>query len=231
MTAPGWYDDPSGRFGKRWHDGTSWTAQVVGANGTVTTDPPQPPASPATPVPATPVPITPPLGGWQPEPAAGNSLAVRYRPGAGIIVSVIGLVGVLLSLLVLKWADADRGTWLDLSKTLRQVHDTSHLTTPQLVTVQYGVWGAWALLVATVVLVVLAGIPVPRTRAGNTVWRIAGTIVVGVAAVVQTITITQVFKGSPSPQAGAWIGVAGWLCVGVGLSLGARPTLPRGVGR
>lgn len=38
MSDAGWFDDPSGRFGKRWYDGSAWSGHVVGANGTATTD-------------------------------------------------------------------------------------------------------------------------------------------------------------------------------------------------
>lgn len=43
---PGWYDDPFGRFEKRWFDGTTWTDQVWQA-GAQQVDPPT--AAPATP--------------------------------------------------------------------------------------------------------------------------------------------------------------------------------------
>ena len=37
--AAGWYDDPFGRFEKRWFDGTTWTDQVW-HNGATQVDPP-----------------------------------------------------------------------------------------------------------------------------------------------------------------------------------------------
>jgi hypothetical protein len=32
---PGWFPDPFGRYQQRYHDGTAWTAHVVGPDGPV----------------------------------------------------------------------------------------------------------------------------------------------------------------------------------------------------
>lgn len=37
--SPGWYQDPSGRFAQRYHDGSRWTEHVVDASGNRNTDP------------------------------------------------------------------------------------------------------------------------------------------------------------------------------------------------
>jgi hypothetical protein len=70
-TQPGWYPDPSGRFPKRWYDGTDWTASVLDHNAQQAYDqlppagapvvaslpsavpaaPPRPPTSPTAPPP------------------------------------------------------------------------------------------------------------------------------------------------------------------------------------
>jgi len=39
QASPGWYQDPSGRFAQRYHDGTRWTEHVVDASGNRSTDP------------------------------------------------------------------------------------------------------------------------------------------------------------------------------------------------
>jgi hypothetical protein len=77
MQPGSWKQDPTGRFGYRWHDGTDWTDIVVGANGQQTTDPfprePQtalPPPSPATATDAT----------WQPPGQGGTLPAVARSP-------------------------------------------------------------------------------------------------------------------------------------------------------
>jgi hypothetical protein len=93
MSRPGWYPDPSGRYPRRWFDGTDWTASVLGANGQQGYDelppaaapgaraltagsplpPPPPPSQPTTvpPPPAGPPATWPPSTSratpWQPE--------------------------------------------------------------------------------------------------------------------------------------------------------------------
>lgn len=39
QTTPGWYPDPAGKFGQRYHDGNGWTENVVDAAGNQTSDP------------------------------------------------------------------------------------------------------------------------------------------------------------------------------------------------
>lgn len=39
QASPGWYQDPSGRFAQRYHDGSRWTEHVVDASGNRSTDP------------------------------------------------------------------------------------------------------------------------------------------------------------------------------------------------
>ena len=46
---PGWYDDPFGRFEKRWFDGTTWTDQVWQAGAQQVDPPTAAPAEPAAP--------------------------------------------------------------------------------------------------------------------------------------------------------------------------------------
>jgi len=40
QVSPGWYQDPSGRFAQRYHDGSRWTEHVADAGGNRTTDAP-----------------------------------------------------------------------------------------------------------------------------------------------------------------------------------------------
>lgn len=155
--------------------------------------------------------------GWQ-QPQ--GSRAPRYAPGIGLLVSLVGVVCALLSLFVLKWVDGDKGKFLDLSKNARNLgsdhfpfNEASYL---------YAAWAGFVLFGLVIVLVVFAGIPLPRNSAGNTYARVIGAVLAGGAAVLQANTIAQVFKGATSPEAGAWLGVAGYLVVVVGLVLGAR---------
>jgi hypothetical protein len=95
-TRPGWYPDPSGRYPKRWYDGTDWTASVLDANGQQAYDQLPPagapsvatlPAASSPPPPPPPAPSAPPGGAlaptpspWAPEafpPAGGGS----WQPG------------------------------------------------------------------------------------------------------------------------------------------------------
>lgn len=39
QTTPGWYPDPAGKFGQRYHDGNGWTENVADAAGNQTSDP------------------------------------------------------------------------------------------------------------------------------------------------------------------------------------------------
>src|SRR5699024_2538490 len=129
-------------------------------------------------------------------PASG----ARRRPGPGLLVGLIGLLCVLLSLFALNWADAAHGAFLDLSKAARAAggdrypYETAYL---------YAVWAGFALFGLSVVLTLLAGLPFPRNAVGNSYSRIVGAVVAGGAAVLQTVTIVEVFAGPASPQAGA----------------------------
>lgn len=134
-------------------------------------------------------------------------------------MGLAGLVCTVLSLFVLSWMDADKGTFVDLGTAARQFGSDNY---PYTTAYLYAAWAGFVLLAVTVVLVLLAGLPLPRNATGNTYARIVGAIVAGGAAVLQTVTIVQVFKGPASPQAGAWLGVAGYLIVIAGLVIGAR---------
>lgn len=125
---------------------------------------------------------------------------------------------------MLDWAKADKSGFLDLAKGLRNTPDGLSLTFAQNITVAYGVWAAFTLFGLTVVLVLLAGIPLPQSAAGNTYARVVGALIVGLGAVGQIVTMTQLFKGDPTPQFGAWLGLIGWFVIAVGFVLGARRT-------
>jgi hypothetical protein len=215
LSAPGWFPDPTGRFGQRWYDGTAWTGDVVGANGQVIADPlarvAEQPAYQPNPY----LPAQPPPPGWVP-PSPG---AVRYAPGPGLLLGLAGLVCVALSLFALKWADVEKGTFLNLGSQARKVGSDNY---PYTSVYLYAAWAGFVLFAVAVFLIVAAGLPVPRSATGNTYNRVLGSVVAGGAAVLQTVVIVKLFKGPASPQFGAWLGVAGYLVAVAGLTLGAR---------
>lgn len=192
MSAPGWYPDPSRRFAVRWYDGQLWTPHVQGPDGRPAHDDLAPQQQPQQQLPHQPL---------------------RYRPGVGLALGLVGLVLVALSLFVLKWVDADKGGFLDLSSALR---DASSDPLDQPLAYAFGTWAGFALAGVSAVLVLLAGIPIPATRGPQQVWRIAGAVVAGAGAVLQT-TLVALF---PEVEAGAWLGVAGFLVVCVGMIAG-----------
>jgi hypothetical protein len=191
----GWFADPTGRFAKRWYDGAAWTDNVVGASGAVVADPL--PASQHPYAPPTPEPRTAPVGPaahWTPPPQASApgwpgpaaTGAVRYGPGLGLLIGLVGLVAALLSLFVLEWADVDQGTFLDLGKAARKVGSDDY---PYATAYIYVAWAGFVLFALAVLLVVVAGLPLPRSAAGNTYARVIGAVVAGGAAVLQTVVI------------------------------------------
>lgn len=227
----GWFADPSGRFGRRWFDGAAWTGDVVSADGRVVSDPlPEPGRShPPSAWPET----SGSAQGWQqPFPGQSNWAApplqqqgapppggIRYAPGAGLAVAAVGLILAALSLFALDWADGSDGAFLDLSSRVRDagsdaVNDNGIYL--------YAAWLGFVLFGVTVVLTVLAGLPVPPTAAGNRYPRIVCSLVAGLAAVLHTVAVVHVFRGPADPQFGAWLGVGGYLVVIVGMVLGAR---------
>ena len=72
---PGWYQDPSGRFPLRWHDGIQWTPQVMDGWQQPAVDPlpammdTPPGAATTTAPPPVPPPLVSPLSGHPPAPA------------------------------------------------------------------------------------------------------------------------------------------------------------------
>lgn len=210
MSDAGWFGDPTGRFGQRWYDGRDWTASVVGANGQVLEDP-----LPKRDVPAQPAYQA---GGYAPASWPATT-STRYAPGLGLAVGAVGVLLVALSLFALKWADNSDGTFVDLGKAVRKIGSDDY---PYLTAYLYAAWLGFVLFAATVIFVLAAGLPLPRSRTGNIVPRVVGAVLAGAAAVLQTAAIVDVFKGPGDPQFGAWLGVAGYLVVVVGMAIGAR---------
>jgi hypothetical protein len=227
LSESGWFPDPTGRFAQRWYDGVAWTDNVVGANGSVVADPlpqggapypPPPPMPRAAPPAQQGVPQYSPAPGWQARGPQSSGRA-RYAPGIGLPVGLAGLVCAVLSLFVLNWAKADNSTFLDLGKAARKAGSDNY---PYQAAYIYAAWAGFVFFAVVLVLVLLAGLPIPRNAAGNTYARVIGAVVAGGAAVLHTATVAEVFKGPISPQLGAWLGVAGYLVVVLGLVLGAR---------
>ena len=246
MTAPGWFPDPTGRFSERWHDGTDWTDQVLGANGQATGDPlartssgfsaPTGPSASAAPPPAAPMaaaapppamagpwaPAPPAAGGWAPPgPAwAPGAAPADDRPrsaGIGVLLSFLGLVPVLLSLFALDWADGGA----TFSKLRDAYADApSGLPAADAMVKGYAQFGAYLLLA-----MVALGLVLVATGAlghGRGFPRAVVAVVAAVAAVVHLAVVLRLFRGPASPEAGAWIAVVGYLAAIVGLGFGPK---------
>ena len=196
MGSGGWLPDPSGRHAWRWYDGTIWTDRVVAVDGSRVHDP---------------------VSGARPA-ARHVRPAIRYRPGAGLAVATGGLVIVALSLFVLKWVDADDGTFLKLSEAVRDAGGDG----VDRVISTYAGFGGFVLFGLAAVWVLLAGVPIPATRGGATYHAIIGTVICGGAAVYQAAAITRLFRGPASPEIGAWLGVVGYFVIVVGMVIGTR---------
>lgn len=247
MTAQGWYPDPSGRFTQRWFDGIDWTDHVVGANGQTIQDPlpgpssgpgpgpgdraeeaesPPPPtvapppsarATDATgtappPPPRYPAPGAAQSGGYAPRPAG-----VRFGPGPGLALDLLGVLLVVLSLFVLKWADTSRGGFADIHTSAS--HAPSHLEGPDALVKAYATFAAYVFLGLAVVGGLLVGIGV---SARNAALQVVVAVVAGVACVYHAFFVERLFRGPGSPLIGAWLGVVGYLVLIAGLALGAR---------
>lgn len=230
MSNSGWHPDPTHRFGQRYYDGSSWTDHVVGAQGQVVTDPLPPadtPFPPPRPVASAPPPppagAAPAFAAVPPTPHATHGHAgggqVSYRPGAGLACGVLGLLLLLLGLLALPWADASRSRFTDLSSGVR---DAGSDAVDDLALYHYAAWLGFALLVLLLVLVVLSGVPLPRSSAGNSVARVIGALLAGLGLVLHVVTVTHVFRGPATPAFGAWVGAAGYVVLLVAMVLGAR---------
>jgi hypothetical protein len=142
---------------------------------------------------------------------------VTYGPGAGLSVGLAGIGCVALSLFGLNWLNARNGMFLALSRQARDL-GPEHLGAMAYV---YLAWAAIGALALTAAFVVLAGIPIPRTAAGNTYSRVLGAIIAGAGAAIQTYVVAHTFPAAVVAP-GAWVGVAGYLLVLSGFALGAR---------
>jgi hypothetical protein len=142
---------------------------------------------------------------------------VTYGPGAGLSVGLAGIGCVAVSLFGLDWVNARNGMFVELSRQARDL-GSAHLGTMAYI---YLAWAAFGVLALTGAFVVVAGIPVPRTAAGNTFPRVLGAIVASSAAAFQTYVVVHTFPMAVVAP-GAWVGVAGYLLVVAGFVLGAR---------
>lgn len=88
MDSPkGWFDDPYGRYLRRYYDGEKWTDQVQTAAGEVVTE-----TSPG--VAASPPAETTPVAPWQPP--GGSSSASKGTSKKGILGAVVGVVAAIV---------------------------------------------------------------------------------------------------------------------------------------
>ena len=140
-----------------------------------------------------------------------------YGPGVGLTIGLLGLGCVALSLFAVRWLHIGGATFLHLSGLARNLgaHDLG------IAAFGYLAWAGFVLFAVTVALVLLAGVPVPRSAAGNTYPRVIGALVAAFAAALQTYVITHAFPTRLAAP-GAWLGVAGYLATIVGFVLGAR---------
>lgn len=209
LSAAGWYPDPTGRFGRRWHDGDNWTDAVVGANGQTMNDPLHLALAPATPV-------------LQPVAAAhggGHSTNPTGRPAApdvlAIIVAGVGVVLVALSLLILDWAETVS------FGDMRGVADgAAGLDWPDAVAKFYLRWLGYAWIVLAVVA---TGVVLTRRAIGRAhrVGHVAAAAVTGLGAVLATFVVVRVLNGFPA-EFGAWLLVGGYGLMLTGVVLSAR---------
>lgn len=140
-----------------------------------------------------------------------------YGPGAGLTVGLLGVGCIAISLFGMNWVDAPGGTFLQLSGQARQLG--SHpLGLPVF---SYLVWVGFLLMAVTAGFVLLAGVPVPRTAAGNSYPRVIGALVAAFAAAAQMYVVVRGFPARLVAP-GAWLGVAGYLITITGFIIGAR---------
>lgn len=150
-----------------------------------------------------------------PTPAA----PVRYAPGAGLVLGLLGLVGVALSLFALSWVDGSKGGFTDLSSAIRAAGSER---VPNTALYLYGAWAGFALFGLAVVLTVLALVPIPSSAAGNTYARVGAAVVAGTAAVLHIWTMHKVSSGDTVLHVGAWLGLLGYLVLLAATIVGAR---------
>lgn len=216
QATPGWYRDPTGRFGHRWHDGTDWTDTVIGANGQPMLDPyPRADAAlrrPAPPAPAASGTRWAPAAAVAPAPTGSTAATPTAPTGAldprpiGMVAA--GLVAVVLSLLSLDWANGVG--FLDARDAAGELGGNPADTLLR-VSLQFGSF--------LVVLATGAAAAVALRRAESSIPTIAaGAAALGAA--LHTFTIVRLirFPGA-SPELGAWLGTVGYFVVIAGLAL------------
>ncbi len=146
---------------------------------------------------------------------------VRYAPGVGLLIGLIGLVAVALSLFALSWVKGNKGGFTDLSSAVRKAGG-EHLNAAFYL---YAAWGGYVLFGVVLVLGLLALLPVPPSAAGNTFARIGAAVAAGVAAVLHIWTMHKLATGDTVLHVGAWLGLLGYLAVLVATIVGARRVL------
>lgn len=209
VSAAGWYPDPTGRFGRRWHDGDNWTDAVVGANGQTMNDPLHLALAPATPV-------------LQPVAAAhggGHSTNPTGRPAApdvlAMIVAGAGVVLVALSLLILDWEGA-----VSFGDLRRGADRRTGLDWPDGIANIYLLWLGYAWIV---VAVVATGVVLAQRAIGGAhrVGHVTAAVVTGLGAVLATFVVVRVLNGVEA-SFGAWLLVGGYGLMLTGVVLSAR---------
>lgn len=225
----GWSSDPSGRFSQRYYDGANWTAHVVGANGQTVSDPlppqhvPYPPPRIDTDRPAHQQPHQQAhqQAHQQPYPPSDAPAPprLRYRPGVGLAVGLVGLLLTALDLLVLPWNDADDSTFLDIGSAVR---DAGSDAVGDGLVYAYAAWAGLTLLVIVTALVAMACLPLPATSGGNTYARVAATVAAGTGALLHVYLVAPGYHADSPPGLVPLLGVIGFLVAGAGAALGAR---------
>ena len=183
----------------------------------------------------------PPYGG-----AVGPAL-VRHRPGAGLVLGLIGLALLLASLTALPWISSggEDATFSDIRDALDEAPSSNSVATDYIET--YAAGGAWIVMGLAVIAVLFTTWAVPRSKAGRICTgllvagligvaanaaddkgtfgpRISGTVAAGLCLLMHGYAVNDLFNDDfmPDPAWGAWAGVVGVVLVGVGCLVGTR---------
>jgi hypothetical protein len=237
----GWYNDPTGRFNRRYYDGSRWTEHVVDDQGTAAVDPPtaasgaeaqvhQPdgPLGPSAAAAGGSIGADPPAGTRSYDPVGGVSghelggsapmAGPGSRPGGvaltiGMLAAAFGMLLVLLSLLVLPFQSISELGGFNLS-----LNEAGFADAPFIVSSYIGLGRMVAALVlAAVVISITKPLQLPWLARIRPLQEIANlkTIVTSSCGFMTLWHLLAMLLGSDgvSAHAGAWIGLLGWLAL------------------
>lgn len=206
-----WFPDPSGRFARRYFDGSHWTDHVVGANGTTVADP----LVGAFPPPPPPMPTLPPPPAQVHPGSAAPAPGKKALSWAGVSMAGVGVLLAALSLYALDWADG--ATAGDVRDGLPDPLPDG-LPFADVVSFTYVRWGGLLFLLGAAIALIAVALAISR-RDGSAV-RVLGAVVVGTAAILHTVAVVRLFRGpGADPAFGAWLGTVGFLTVALGLAI------------